>query len=319
MDWAEEFIAAHKLPADYREDVGNVVVPLAKGLRDFHLRKAHPLIVGVSGAQGSGKTTLALIVAEWLERELGLATACLSLDGLYLRKSKRRELSRRVHSLLETRGVPGTHEIARAEELLDELTAADPERTVALPVFDKALDDRAPASQWPVVHAPVDIVLFEGWCVGARPQPQGSLAEPANALEAERDRAGRWRRYVNERLKTDYAGLFRRLDLLVMLRVPSFEKVLEWRSLQERKLRERLRGRRRPGAGPPCMPEAELERFVRHYERLTRHMLKTMPDYADAVIDIDENHRMTWNAAGALVVPFKRASRPHEWVRAGRG
>ena len=300
MDWIEQFIAAHRLPADYGEDVGNILVPLAESLRDFHLQKGRPVIVGISGAQGSGKTTLASIVAEWLERELGLATACLSLDGLYLRKSERRELSGKVHSLLETRGVPGTHDVARAGELLDELAGAGPERTVALPVFDKALDDRAPAGQWPRVHAPVDVVLFEGWCVGARPQPQGLLAEPANALEAERDRAGRWRRYVNERLKTDYAGLFRRLDLLIMLRVPSFGKVLEWRSLQEHKLRERFRGRPRPGGGPPGMSEAELEHFVRHYERLTRHMLKTMPDYADAVIDIDGNHRMTWNAAGAL-------------------
>lgn len=229
MHWVEEFIAAHKLPADYAEDVGNVLVPLARGICEFHQRSGRPLIVGISGAQGSGKTTLALIVAEWLEREMGLAAACLSLDGLYLRKSERRELSRRVHPLLETRGVPGTHDVARAEKLLDELTRTELERTVALPVFDKALDDRASASQWPVVNAPVDVVLFEGWCVGARPQPQGSLAEPANALEAERDRAGRWRRYVNERLKTDYASLFRRLDLLVMLRVPSFEKVLKWR------------------------------------------------------------------------------------------
>ena len=314
MDWVDQFIAAHRLPADYGEDVGNIVVPLAKSLRDCHLRKGHPLVVGISGAQGSGKTTLALIVAELLEREMGLAAACLSLDGLYLRKSERRELSRTVHPLLETRGVPGTHDVARAEELLDELTRTERERTVALPVFDKALDDRASASQWPVVHAPVDVVLFEGWCVGARPQPQESLAEPANALEAEGDRSGGWRRYVNERLKTDYAGLFRRLDLLVMLRVPSFEKVLEWRSLQEHKLRERLAGRPRPGDRPPGMTEAELEHFVRHYERLTRHMLKTMPDYADAVIDIDENHRMT-----AITHPEARAFRPHKRTRAGRG
>ena len=293
MDWVDKFIARHKLPADYAGDVGNVVAPLAKGLQDFHLLKGRPLIAGISGAQGSGKTTLALVLAEWLERQMGLATACPSLDGLYLRKPERRELSRRVHPLLATRGVPGTHDVARGEELLDALTDVDHAQAVALPVFDKAQDDRAPAGQWPVVHAPVDVVLFEGWCMGARPQPQGPLAEPANALEAERDRSGRWRRYVNERLKTDYAGLFQRLDLLIMLRVPSFEKVLEWRSLQERKLRERFRSGSRQRARPPGMTDAELERFVQHYERLTRHMLKTMPGYADAVIDIDANHRMT--------------------------
>ena len=293
MNWLEDFIARHRLPSDYAEAVGKVVVPLAKRLRDSQRLNGQPLVVGVSGAQGSGKTTLALILSEWLERELGLATACLSLDGLYLRKAQRREMARKVHPLLETRGVPGTHEVARAEDLLDLLVDADHERTIALPVFDKALDDRAPAGQWPVVAAPVDVVLFEGWCVGARPQPPESLAEPVNALEAGRDRSGRWRRYVNERLRTDYASLYGRLDLLVMLRIPNFEKVLEWRLLQEQKLRERLRGRSCTAAKPAGMSDEEIAHFVQHYERLTRHMLKTMPDYADVVIDIDENHRMT--------------------------
>ncbi|MCY4477811.1 MAG: kinase [Gammaproteobacteria bacterium] len=293
MDWVEEFIARHRLPPDYAEAVDRVAVPLAKQLHGFHLLKGQPLIAGISGAQGSGKTTLALILADWLERELGIATAYLSLDGLYLRKAQRRELSREVHPLLETRGVPGTHDVARAEDLLDALVDLGRQRTVALPVFDKALDDRAPASQWPVVDAPVDVVLFEGWCVGARPQRPPALAEPVNALEAERDRSGRWRRYVNERLLTEYASLFLRLDLLIMLRVPNFERVPQWRSLQERKLRDRLPDGPRAGEGPPGMSDAEIAHFVQHYERLTRHMLKTMPGYADAVIDIDGNHRMT--------------------------
>ena len=293
MDWLEDFIARHRLPPHYAEAIGKVVVPLAKRLHDSHRLSGQPLIVGISGAQGSGKTTLALLLGEWLELELGLATACLSLDGVYLRKVQRLEMAREVHSLLETRGVPGTHDVARAEDLLDLLVDADHERTVALPVFDKALDDRAPAGQWPVVNAPVDVVLFEGWCMGARPQPPESLAEPVNALEAERDRSGRWRRYVNERLRADYASLFARLDLLVMLRVPNFEKVLEWRRLQEKKLRQCLRGGSRTGARPPGMSDGEIAYFVQHYERLTRHMLKTMPEYADAVIDVDENHRMT--------------------------
>ncbi len=293
MDWLEDFIARHELPSGYAEAVGRVVVPLAERLHDSHRLKGQPLIVGISGPQGSGKTTLALILGDWLKRELGLSMACLSLDGLYLRKARRWELSRKVHPLLVTRGVPGTHDVARAEDLLESLIDADHERTVALPVFDKALDDRAPASQWPTVAAPVDIVLFEGWCVGARPQLPGALDEPVNALEAERDRSGRWRRYVNERLGTDYASLFRHLDLLVMLRVPNFEKVVEWRRLQEEKLRQRLRDRPRTGAKPPGMSDEEIAHFVRHYERLTRHMLKTMPGYADAVIDVDENHRMT--------------------------
>ena len=293
MDWVEDFIARHQLPADYFQAVENIVAPLAESLRSFHEQSGRPLIVGVSGAQGSGKTTLAMILGEWLERELELSTACLSLDDMYLRKAERTELSRSVHSLFETRGVPGTHDVPRAERLLDALTDPEHPQTVALPLFDKALDDRASAGRWPVIQAPVDVVLFEGWCVGARPQPAASLAMPVNALEAEQDGSGKWRRYVNQRLTTDYADLFARLELLIMLRVPSFERVLEWRSLQEQKLRERLGEKPGPQSGPAGLPESELASFVQHYERLTRHMLDTMPSHADAVIDIDEEHRMT--------------------------
>lgn len=221
-----------------------------------------------------------------------LAATCVSLDDVYLTRAERRELARRAHPLLETRGVPGTHDVPLAHRVLDVLTHSTAARKVAVPAFDKAADDRSPEQKWPTVDVPVDVVLFEGWCMGARPQPPGALAEPVNALEAERDRSGRWRRYVNGRLRSDYASLFLRLDLLVMLRVPNFEKVLEWRRLQEEKLRQRLRGRSRIGAKPPGMSDAQIAQFVQHYERLTRHMLKTMPDYADAVIDVDENHRM---------------------------
>ncbi|MGA8203697.1 MAG: hypothetical protein WB812_04205, partial [Woeseiaceae bacterium] len=137
--------------------------------------------------------------------------------------------------------------------------------------------------QWPRVEVPVDVVLFEGWCVGARPQDAAALAEPVNALEAGEDAGAVWRRAVNEHLGSDYASLFDRLDMLVMLRIPSFDKVREWRGLQEQKLRERSRS-------ADGLSDAGLRRFIRHYERLTRHMLATMPAYADVVIDIDEHH-----------------------------
>ena len=293
MEWVAEFIVRYRLPADYSEALESIVAPLAEDICRTRRQLGRPPLVGISGAQGSGKTTFALILGEWLERELGQSIACLSLDDLYLRKAQRRELARGVHPLLETRGVPGTHDVPRAVGLLDALTEPDRPRTLALPVFDKALDDRAPKDLWRTIEAPVDMVLFEGWCVGARPQPEESLVRHVNALEAGEDPAGEWRRYVNRRLASDYAALFARLDRLVMLRVPSFGRVFEWRSLQERRLREE------PGAGGAESPartgqsDAELVRFIQHYERLTRHMLDTMPSYAHAVIAIDHDHRMT--------------------------
>lgn len=290
--WVEGLCRAEYLPASYADAVRDYVAPLAKRIARLQQSLARTAVVGISGAQGSGKSTLALFAANWLRRELGLSAACLSLDDLYLDKAGREALARDVHPLLATRGVPGTHDTGFANALLDALSRAGAAASMRLPVFDKASDDRLPESDWPAAEVPVDVVLFEGWCVGARPQPGEDLGTPINALEVAEDADASWRRYVNARLETDYAALFTRFDMLVMLRVPSFERVFDWRRLQERKLRARRGPDRGADAAGHGQTDAALERFIRHYERLTRHMLVTMPAYADVVIDIDEEHRM---------------------------
>ena len=292
MGWCDEFAAEHRLPEGYAEFARPCVRRIAERILSVRGEARRPVIVGVSGAQGSGKTTFALFFAEWLRCENGLTAACLSLDDVYLTKGERRELARRSHPLLETRGVPGTHDVVLAHRVLDALTHPGAARQVAVPVFDKAADDRAPERDWRRVDAPVDVVLFEGWCVGARPQSPESLGDPVNELEAAEDRDAAWRTGVNERLRTDYTELFARLDLLVMLRVPSMERVFEWRALQERRLMERLAGKSGSRSSASGQSGSGLKRFIQHYERLTGQMLGTMPDYADVVIDIDEEHRM---------------------------
>lgn len=271
---------AESLPDGYADMAETITAALATRIVALRERLGRPVIIGLSGAQGSGKTTLALFLANWLQHEEGLTSVRLSLDDLYFGKQMRAVLARSIHPLLVTRGVPGTHDIELAKRTLDALTDTSGPDRVSLPVFDKASDDRVRVGAGPVVVTPVDVVVFEGWCIGARAQAAEELADPVNALEADGDPTGAWRRYVNERLRQEYAALFRKLDALVMLRVPSFDKVFEWRVQQERQL------------GGRGQSDAELAEFIMHYERLTRHMLATMPDYADTVIDIDAEHRM---------------------------
>jgi len=121
--------------------------------------------------------------------------------------------------------------------------------------------------------------------VGAAPQPAPALREPVNGLEAEDDADGAWRREVNRRLATDYASLFGRIDLLVMLEVEDFEAVRANRLRQEQRL-----AARHPGASA-IMGEAQLDRFLMHYERLTRWTLEEMPARADLVIAIGKDQR----------------------------
>jgi D-glycerate 3-kinase len=236
-------------------------------------------VFAISGLQGSGKSTLAAQIAARAETE-GLRVVVLSLDDLYLTRDQRRQLARDVHPLLATRGPPGTHDVALGCRVLEALRAG---ADVALPRFDKLADDRA-EDAWTQVEGRVDLVLFEGWCLGAVPEDEAALATALNALERDEDADRRWRRHCNEALRRDYPALWSRIDALWFLQPPGFEIVRTWRWQQEQAMvaRDPARG---------GMDRAQLDRFIQHYERTSRHLLATLPATADRVIALDEARR----------------------------
>lgn len=250
-----------------------------------------PFVVGLCGAQGSGKST----VSEGLMRRLeagGLKVALLSIDDLYLGREDRERLGREVHPLFRTRGVPGTHDLALGAAVIEACGRAG---RIALPRFSKEDDDRRPESQWPRIDGPVDLILFEGWCVGAVPQDAAALARPVNALERDEDRDGVWRRWANERLADDYQRLFARIDWLVLLAAPGFGVVSAWRREQEHKLRAMLAGQGRDLAA--TLDDAAVERFIQHYQRITEHILGEMPGRADLCLVLDAERRAALSEA----------------------
>jgi D-glycerate 3-kinase len=209
-----------------------------------------------------------------LLRERGLSTAILSLDDLYLTSAERRRLAAEVHPLFATRGAPGTHDVGLGLAVIESLGRGG---ETAVPRFVKATDDRRDPADWDRIDGPVDVILFEGWCVGARPQAGDALAAPVNALERTRDPDGVWRRYANSALTGPYQDLFGRIGFQALLRAPSFDAVLGWRLEQEHKLRERT------GGG---QTDAEVAVFIQHYERLTRWIADEMPSRADLVVQL---------------------------------
>jgi D-glycerate 3-kinase len=195
----------------------------------------------------------------------------------------RESLANSIHPLLATCGVPGTHDVASGERILDDLAAGRP---TLLPRFDKA-DDRPLARQrWTAVRAPVDVVIFEGWCVGARAQTAMDLIEPINDLERERDPEMVWRMYVNQALAGSYARLFARLHRLALLAAPGFEVARSWRTEQEHALGQSLEAEGRSAIH--CLSDTQVALFVQHFERLTRHILSEMPARADLTLFLDE-------------------------------
>ena len=237
-------------------------------------------MLGLNGAQGTGKSTLARLLARLLERIHGLRAAVLSLDDLYLTAAERAHRAAAIHPLLATRGVPGTHDVDLGIRTIRAFREAKP---LAIPRFDKARDDRAPVSTWPRWEGPCDVVIFEGWCVGARPQRADELQEAINGLERLEDPTGDWRWYVNRELGGAYQALFSEVDVLAMLRPESFEQVYAWREQQEARLRE-------VGDGSEIMTPTAVRRFVMHFERLTRFMWEEMPGRADAVVYLGDDH-----------------------------
>lgn len=244
------------------------------------LTAGEPLIVGLCGTQASGKSTASAQLAEHFSGQ-GLRVGTLSLDDIYLGRTVRAGLAEQVHPLFATRGPPGTHDTAIGIATLDAVKAG---RSVMLPRFDKRADEPLSSREWPLFDGPCDLLLFEGWCVGAKPVPDDVLAQPVNNLERHDDPDGIWRCYWNAHLADETAQLFARIDRLAYLRPPSFEVVYKWRCEQEHAYQVQDGAQRAAAA----MTDEQVARFIAHYERLTRWIMDEMPRRADVTIQLDE-------------------------------
>ncbi len=239
-----------------------------------------PIIIGICGTQASGKSTASAQVAAYFDAR-GLTVAVLSLDDLYIGRAARAELATNIHPLFATRGPAGTHDVALGLDVFAKLKAGDP---VHLPRFAKGQDEPLPRSEWPLIEGRCDVILFEGWCVGARPQDETALADPVNELERGEDPQGIWRRAINAHLGGPTAALFGVIDKLIYLRPPSFDIVYQWRCEQEHEMIAKA-GANRP---PAAMTDEQIARFIAHYERMTCHIMSEMPPRADLLIALSE-------------------------------
>jgi len=280
----EQLMIEQRLPAEFLNMAADYFLPLADHIARCQQHQQQTLVVGINGAQGTGKSTLSGLIKRLLHAR-NLSSVVLSIDDLYLTRAQRRELARDIHPLLQTRGVPGTHDLALGLSLIAALKAADADSRIHIPRFDKAQDDRRPLADWELHEGRVDVIILEGWCVGARPASLSGA--PINSLEQQHDADGRWRAFVEQQLQA-YQPLFRCIDMLIMLKAPSMDSIVEWRQLQEEKLRSGS-NQKEPAV---IMDKAELRRFIMHYERLTHMMLETLPQYADVVFELDSHHNV---------------------------
>jgi D-glycerate 3-kinase len=277
------FTEIEKLDNGFVNSFKSVYLPLAKWIEVRHSSK--PVIIGINGAQGSGKSTLCKLLQLILEKTFKKSVLHLSIDDLYLSKAKRMQLAQHQHPLFRVRGVPATHDVDLGLHILENIKNRSTE-SIQIPVFDKVVDDLLPEEQWITLKNKFDIVLFEGWCVGATPQTEAELMQPINMLEAESDKNANWRKHVNLQLSEQYKKLFSSIDYLIMLKIPDMESVFEWRNLQEIKLKKRTAHTQQ------VMSSKEIQKFVMYFERITRHCLVEMPGRADIVLALDKLHQI---------------------------
>lgn len=269
---------------DKLNQLNKFYLPISKMIKEEYIKKKKTKVIGLTGGQGTGKSTISKILKIILKEAYKLETVIFSIDDFYKTLQERKEMSKKINSLFLTRGVPGTHDTQMLFQCIKNLKK-DNFKKFNIPKFDKSIDNRSSKDKWLKVKIKPNIVIFEGWCVGAIAQKNKDLNLPINKLEKQEDIKKIWRRKVNSELKKNYKKIFNLIDKLIFLKVPSFKYVFKWRLLQEKKLRV-------TGKGNKTMTDKQVKKFVMYYERITKHMLKTLSKKASTVISIDNKHRL---------------------------
>ena len=257
-----------------------IVIPIAVYLNSLE-KTAKPLLIGLTGGQGSGKTTLSDFVQLTLKKGFKKRTTGFSIDDIYKSQNDRELLGKKIHSMCKVRGVPGTHDVDLGIKTIDSLNFATNEMITSIPVFSKPLDKHLPESEWVQFKGKPDFIFFDGWFCGAKPISEKNWSPPLNELEEKQDPDGVWSKWYNRELSGDYQELFNSFDILLMIKVPSMEHIFESRWIQEKTLEKNLTD---PEMKKKIMTKEEVIHFVMHYERLTRYVLEEIPKFADIVL-----------------------------------
>ena len=249
--------------------------------------KKNPYILGLAGGQGTGKTTISSIISIILRKYFKLNVFKISIDDFYKTRKERFLLSQKVHPSLMTRGVPGTHDI---NIMLDFFKRAKNKkfRKLKLPKFNKAIDDRFKKKLWYSIKKRPDVIIFEGWCVGARAEKNSTLKKAINSLEKKDDLKLIWRRFVNKELKSKYKKLYNQLNCLLFLKANNFSLLQKWRLKQEKKLW--LKNKK--SSNNKIMSKKDVIKFMQTYQRVTQNMFRYAPKYASIIFNLNSNHQI---------------------------
>ena len=244
-----------------------------------------PYFVGLAGGQGTGKTTISSLIRIILTKYFRLNVFRISIDDFYKTRKERINLSKRVHTMLLTRGVPGTHDIDLMLNFFKK-SKSNKFKRLKLPKFNKAIDDRFNKKKWYDLKKRPDVIIFEGWCVGAKSEKNETLKKTINSMEKVKDQKQVWRKYVNDQLKSKYKKLYSQLNCLIYLKATNFNLLQKWRLKQERKLWVKSKVKSK------IMSKGDVLNFMQTYQRITQNMFKNTPKYASIILNLNNNHQI---------------------------
>ncbi len=237
--------------SDRLETLWHLWLPLAILLATKREKLGRPLIQGILGVQGTGKTTLARIII-FILAKIGWNAISISLDDLYKTYGDRQQLKQQDPRFI-WRGPPGTHDVELGIQLLDKFRYNSPQQLIEIPRFDKSLFAGAGDRITPEFVSNIDLVFFEGWCVGVPPINPAifDFAPPPIITEADR----KFARDINYKLQY-YLPLWQKLDSLIVLYPTDYRVSKKWRLQAEK---ESI------AQGNSGMNDEEVERFVEYF------------------------------------------------------
>ena len=285
-----KFIKSQETPKDKFKNkekmIRSFLVPISFWIATKASKKK-PYILGLAGGQGTGKTTISSIISIILRKYFKLNVFTISIDDFYKTRKERLLLSQKIHPSLMIRGVPGTHDINIMLNFFKRVKSKK-FRKLKLPKFNKAIDDRYKKKLWYSISKRPDIIIFEGWCVGARAEKNSTLKKAINSLEKIDDKKLTWRKFVNHQLKSKYKKLYSKLNCLLFLKANNFSLLQQWRLKQEKKLW--LKNKK--SNNNKIMNKKDVIKFMQTYQRVTQNMFKDAPKYASIILNLNSNHQI---------------------------
>ncbi len=251
-------------------------------------QKKKPLFIGLAGGQGTGKTTISTLMLIILKKYFKFKVFKISIDDFYKTRNERLILSKKIHPMLKVRGAPGTHDVGLILNFFKQVKNKRFKK-IKLPRFDKSIDDRCKKKLWYKLDFKPDIIIFEGWCVGAKAEKKINLIKPINRLEKISDKKGIWRHYVNDQLNKSYKKFFDQIDMLLYLKAQSFNLLKSWRLKQEKKLHKKVKNKKK---NLRVMSKNEVLEFMMTYQRITQQMLKTCMKFSSVILHLNKNHQI---------------------------